>query len=228
MPDTYLEEAGMSKDMSDLESLVPCCEERGSTNLTTASLTLDDNHHSRVVRLPSPKDICRWRKFFGGHVRALLQKLRNQHKGVAKGVKDTVSGILKENENEKPGSCGIHNSLNDKILNCQRDGNHGFVLGEVIEEKHPEKAEPSPPPRRNVAMKEGNEGKDESAKTPRENKPQEKVLRKHADAFAWVPADMTGIPGFIAEHQLKTYPHGEPRVQKKRSPRIEERWSNKK
>nr|GEV47912.1 hypothetical protein [Tanacetum cinerariifolium] len=78
-------------------------------------------------RLLSPKDICRWRKFFGGHVRALLQKLRNQHKGEAKGVKDTVSGILKENENEKPGSCGIHNSLNDKILNYQRDDNHGLA-----------------------------------------------------------------------------------------------------
>ncbi|GJX84529.1 reverse transcriptase domain-containing protein [Tanacetum coccineum] len=43
------------------------------------------------------------------------------------------------------------------------------------------------------------------------------ILWKHADAFAWTPADMTGIPRFIAEHKLKTYPHIEPRVQKKQS-----------
>ncbi|GJS94835.1 hypothetical protein Tco_0801803 [Tanacetum coccineum] len=43
------------------------------------------------------------------------------------------------------------------------------------------------------------------------------ILRKHADAFAWTPADMTGIPRFVAEHELKTYPHIEPRVQRKRS-----------
>nr|GEW86251.1 hypothetical protein [Tanacetum cinerariifolium] len=38
-----------------------------------------------------------------------------------------------------------------------------------------------------------------------------KMLRKHADAFAWTPADMTGIPRSIAEHELKTYPHIEPK-----------------
>ncbi|GJZ65536.1 hypothetical protein Tco_0622232 [Tanacetum coccineum] len=43
------------------------------------------------------------------------------------------------------------------------------------------------------------------------------ILRKHADAFAWTPTDMTGIPRFIAEHELKTYPHIEPRVKRKRS-----------
>ncbi|GJR89568.1 hypothetical protein Tco_0213579 [Tanacetum coccineum] len=41
------------------------------------------------------------------------------------------------------------------------------------------------------------------------------ILCKHADAFAWTPADMTGIPRFVAEHELKTYPHIEPRVQRK-------------
>ncbi|GKG55620.1 hypothetical protein Tco_0574514, partial [Tanacetum coccineum] len=39
-----------------------------------------------------------------------------------------------------------------------------------------------------------------------------KVLRKNADAFAWTPTDMTGIPRFVAEHQLKTYPHIEMKV----------------
>ncbi|GKD51523.1 reverse transcriptase domain-containing protein [Tanacetum coccineum] len=44
-----------------------------------------------------------------------------------------------------------------------------------------------------------------------------KILRKHVNAFAWTPADMTRIPRFVAEHKLKTYPHIEPRVQRKRS-----------
>ncbi|GJY89671.1 hypothetical protein Tco_0504867, partial [Tanacetum coccineum] len=43
------------------------------------------------------------------------------------------------------------------------------------------------------------------------------VLRKHVDAFTWTLADMTGIPRFVAKHELKTYPHIEPRVQRKRS-----------
>ncbi|GJV38807.1 hypothetical protein Tco_1417247 [Tanacetum coccineum] len=38
------------------------------------------------------------------------------------------------------------------------------------------------------------------------------ILRKHADAFSWTPTDMTGIPRFVAEHELKTYLHIEPRV----------------
>ncbi|GKE20345.1 reverse transcriptase domain-containing protein [Tanacetum coccineum] len=44
-----------------------------------------------------------------------------------------------------------------------------------------------------------------------------KILRKHADAFAWTLADMTGIPRFITEHERRTYPHIEPRGQRKRS-----------
>nr|GEW05627.1 reverse transcriptase domain-containing protein [Tanacetum cinerariifolium] len=90
-----------------------------------------------------------------------------------------------------------------------------------------------------------NKAKDELPKAPNERKPSEKVvthdghpdqtvtiggnlttecmtdiieiLRKHADAFAWTLTDMTGIPRFIAEHELKIYPHIEPRVQRKRS-----------
>ncbi|GKD17397.1 reverse transcriptase domain-containing protein [Tanacetum coccineum] len=42
-----------------------------------------------------------------------------------------------------------------------------------------------------------------------------KILRKHADAFAWTPADMIRISCFVAKHELKTYPHIEPRVQRK-------------
>nr|GEW15881.1 hypothetical protein [Tanacetum cinerariifolium] len=41
------------------------------------------------------------------------------------------------------------------------------------------------------------------------------ILRKHVDAFAWTSTDMTGIPRFISEHELKTNPHIEPRVQRK-------------
>ncbi|GJZ64877.1 hypothetical protein Tco_0621573 [Tanacetum coccineum] len=41
------------------------------------------------------------------------------------------------------------------------------------------------------------------------------MLRKHADAFAWTPTDMTGISCFVAVDELKTYPQIEPRVQRK-------------
>ncbi|GKA80879.1 reverse transcriptase domain-containing protein [Tanacetum coccineum] len=61
------------------------------------------------------------------------------------------------------------------------------------------------------------EGKDGLVEAHVESKPPKKVLRKHADAFAWVPVDMIRIPCFVAEHELKTYPHIEPRVQRKRS-----------
>ncbi|GKD42110.1 hypothetical protein Tco_1266755 [Tanacetum coccineum] len=42
-----------------------------------------------------------------------------------------------------------------------------------------------------------------------------KVLRKNANAFAWTPTDMTEIPQFIVEHQLKTYPYIEMKVKAK-------------
>ncbi|GJX62496.1 hypothetical protein Tco_0295396 [Tanacetum coccineum] len=104
---------------------------------------------------------------------------------------------------------------------------------------------PPSPPRKDAQTDENIKGKDEHPEGPLESKPLEKVvihddypdqtitirgnlsaeyisglikiLRKHADAFAWTPADMTGIPRFIAEHELKTYPHIELRVQQKRS-----------
>ncbi|GJY45220.1 reverse transcriptase domain-containing protein [Tanacetum coccineum] len=55
------------------------------------------------------------------------------------------------------------------------------------------------------------------------------TLRKNVDVFAWIPSDMTGIPKAITEHSLNTYPHIEPKAQKKRSlaPRQEEGDPNK-
>ncbi|GJR67580.1 hypothetical protein Tco_0013645 [Tanacetum coccineum] len=50
-----------------------------------------------------------------------------------------------------------------------------------------------------------------------------RTLRKHAAVFAWTPADITGITRFVAEHQLKRYPHIEPRVHKKRSLALDRR-----
>ncbi|GJU81484.1 reverse transcriptase domain-containing protein [Tanacetum coccineum] len=49
------------------------------------------------------------------------------------------------------------------------------------------------------------------------------TLRKNVDIFAWTLADMTGIPRAIMEHSLDTYPHIEPKVQKKRSLAIDMR-----
>nr|GEV45994.1 reverse transcriptase domain-containing protein [Tanacetum cinerariifolium] len=97
----------------------------------------------------------------------------------------------------------------------------------------------------NTQTDEKDDGNDESLEKSLESKPPEKVvihndyldqtiiiggnlstecrskltemLRKHADAFAWTLTDMTRIPCFVTEHELKTYPHIEPRVQRKRS-----------
>ncbi|GJR75169.1 reverse transcriptase domain-containing protein [Tanacetum coccineum] len=101
------------------------------------------------------------------------------------------------------------------------------------------------PPKKDTQTDEKVEGKDEQIERPLESKPPEKVvihddhldqtitiggnlsvkcrselieiLWKHADTFAWTRADMTRIPRCIAEHELKTYPHIEPRVRRKRS-----------
>ncbi|GKA10339.1 reverse transcriptase domain-containing protein [Tanacetum coccineum] len=113
---------------------------------------------------------------------------------------------------------------------------------------HPDKAGPSLPLEKEIAL-DKREG--EPIEAPTKNKPLEKVtvnddhsdqpitiggnlstwcqaklikvLRKHADAFTWVPADMTGIPHFVAKHELKAYPYIEPRVQRKRSIALDRR-----
>ncbi|GJR28289.1 hypothetical protein Tco_1104521 [Tanacetum coccineum] len=98
------------------------------------------------------------------------------------------------------------------------------------------------PPKKDTQTNEKVEGKDEHLERPLESKPPEKVVNhddhldqtvtirgnlsvkcrfrlieilwNHVDAF---PTDMTGIPHFIAEHELRTYPHIEQMVQRKRS-----------
>ncbi|GJW67227.1 reverse transcriptase domain-containing protein [Tanacetum coccineum] len=79
---------------------------------------------------------------------------------------------------------------------------------------------PPSPPKKDTQTNEKVEGKDEHLERPLENKPPSElieILRKYADDFAWTPADMIGIPHFIAEHKLKTYPHIELMVKRKRS-----------
>nr|GEZ04153.1 reverse transcriptase domain-containing protein [Tanacetum cinerariifolium] len=49
------------------------------------------------------------------------------------------------------------------------------------------------------------------------------ILGKHADAFTWTSTDMIGIPYFVAEHELKTNPHIEPRVKRKQSIALDKR-----
>ncbi|GJZ17089.1 hypothetical protein Tco_0553212 [Tanacetum coccineum] len=85
--------------------------------------------------------------------------------------------------------------------------------GQTNKEGDPEgTTQPPPSPhRKDTWTDEKIEGKDEHHEGPLKNK----LLEKHADAFDWTPADMTGIPRFIAEHELKTYPHIELRVQRK-------------
>ncbi|GJV67645.1 reverse transcriptase domain-containing protein [Tanacetum coccineum] len=50
---------------------------------------------------------------------------------------------------------------------------------------------------------------------------EEKIV--NVDVFAWTPSDMTGIPRAITEHSLDTYPHIEPKAQKKRSFALDKR-----
>ncbi|GJT10946.1 reverse transcriptase domain-containing protein [Tanacetum coccineum] len=85
---------------------------------------------------------------------------------------------------------------------------------------------PPSPPKKDTQTDEKVKGKDEHLERPLESKPPSgliKILRKHADDFTWTPAYMTGIPRFIAEHELKTYPQIEPRVQRKRSIALDRR-----
>nr|GEU89518.1 hypothetical protein [Tanacetum cinerariifolium] len=110
---------------------------------------------------------------------------------------------------------------------------------------------PPSPPRKDTKTYEKIKGDDGHPEGPLENKPLEKVvihddyldqtitlggnllaefrsgiikiLQKHADAFAWTLIDMTEIPRSIAEHELKTYPHIEPRVQRKWSIALDRR-----
>ncbi|GJW73778.1 hypothetical protein Tco_1297583, partial [Tanacetum coccineum] len=92
--------------------------------------------------------------------------------------------------------------------------------GQTKEEGEPEDTvQPLPnPPEKDTQIDEEIEGKDEHSERPAECRfGLIEILRKHANAFAWTPADMTGIPRVIAEHELKTYLHIEPIVQRKRS-----------
>ncbi|GJS04251.1 hypothetical protein Tco_0320759 [Tanacetum coccineum] len=84
---------------------------------------------------------------------------------------------------------------------------------QFLNERHLKEAELLPIPEEGTILDKG----------PREKISWPKLLQKislqkrHADAFDWVPTDTTGIPHFVVEHELKTYHHIEPRVQRKRS-----------
>nr|GEZ73628.1 reverse transcriptase domain-containing protein [Tanacetum cinerariifolium] len=134
-------------------------------------------------------------------------------------------------------SSSLHHSLNDKVSCGQQNRN------DDDQEKNPSRVE--------VIQDKKDKEKDELPKEPNENKPPKKVvihdghpdqtvtirgnpttecrtgiieiLRKYVDTFAWTPTDMTGIPRLIAEHELKTYAHIEPRVQRKRSIALDRR-----
>ncbi|GKF41090.1 hypothetical protein Tco_0124432 [Tanacetum coccineum] len=55
----------------------------------------------------------------------------------------------------------------------------------------------------------------DKGRKPSKSGVEEKIV--NVDIIAWTPADMTGIPKAITEHSLDTYPHIEPKAQKKRS-----------
>ncbi|GJZ53441.1 reverse transcriptase domain-containing protein [Tanacetum coccineum] len=139
------------------------------------------------------------------------------------------------------GSEGTTNTSREEIQGQPKEG------GEPEDTVQP----PPSPPKKDTQIDEKIEGKDKHPERPLESKPPEKVvmhddyldqtiaiggnlsvkcrselieiLRKHAYAFAWTSADMTRIPCFITEHELKTYPHIKPRVQRKQSIALDRR-----
>nr|GFA49786.1 reverse transcriptase domain-containing protein [Tanacetum cinerariifolium] len=94
--------------------------------------------------------------------------------------------------------------------------------GQTKEEGEPKDTVQPPPnsPKKDIPIDEEIEGNDEHPERPVETKPSKKVVI-HDD----YPNQTVTIGGnlhnqnyrFIAEHELKTYPHIEPRVQRKRS-----------
>nr|GEW05660.1 hypothetical protein [Tanacetum cinerariifolium] len=215
-------------------------EQSGSTNPATASLTLDDNHQSRVVRVgirlkegtpfprykratskgaemnqiitkieahflsptgprefaltltsslglgtpPTARKIEAWWEWnLEPDTRAELRKYRIPLVGFSSevnylpGIIDlrVTMGELDRNENEKLGSRGIHNSLDDKISNGQWNSNYDVLEKEGTQvqgkqlpnKKSSAKVEPSSPSKRDVAPEKGSKGKDEPAKAPK-------------------------------------------------------------
>ncbi|GJW84684.1 hypothetical protein Tco_0157829 [Tanacetum coccineum] len=85
-------------------------------------------------------------------------------------------GCSSEARNEELGICGVHNLLDDKISNRQRDSHYGDQLREVPpKEKHLEEAKPSPPMENNITSKVGSEGQEAPAKACEEGRPPEQV-----------------------------------------------------
>ncbi|GJU89738.1 hypothetical protein Tco_1302161 [Tanacetum coccineum] len=121
----------------------------------------------------------------------------------------------------------------ETLQECRRmEEAHGHALENIMTHPRMKASEPddsSIKKRRETQEEQRLEAGQPDVTTPRRNLSAEgraeliKVLRKHADAFVWVLTDMTGIPRFVAEHELKTYPQVEPRVQQKRSIALDRR-----
>nr|GEV88591.1 hypothetical protein [Tanacetum cinerariifolium] len=114
-----------------------------------------------------------------------------------------IEGFQKDDD--EFGSNGFHDPLDDQVPNCQRNSHH-------------EEASKESKPPENVLI---SDGYLDQPITIRGNFSMEcwleliNILHKHIDVFAWTPTNMIGMPHFITEHQLKTYPHIEPRVPSK-------------
>ncbi|GJZ89185.1 hypothetical protein Tco_0660967 [Tanacetum coccineum] len=144
----------------------------------------------------------------------------------------SVQRHIGKDRHEKLRSRSIHHPLNDKVpygqWNCNNDNQERNPTRVPNDGRGPSPGEKNYPPlntslgiRRSTCKRKGG-----SLRTPvtiRGNLTTEcradliGTLRKHADAFAWTLTDMTGIPCSITKHELKTHPHIEPRVQRKRS-----------
>nr|GEU92170.1 putative Gag-Pol precursor [Tanacetum cinerariifolium] len=120
----------------------------------------------------------------------------------------------------------IHSMIKFPIANgietmiTKRETLYEYKAGEPDDTIQP----PPSPLKKDTQTDEKVEGNDKHLERPLESKPPEKVVihGEHPDQTVTTGGNfsikyMTGIPHFIVEHELKTYHHIEPRVQRKRS-----------
>nr|GEW35758.1 hypothetical protein [Tanacetum cinerariifolium] len=151
--------------------------------------------------------------------------------------------MYKMNSPKKFGGCGLHYPVDDKVSHRQWDCNNDD------QERNPSRMlEDGRSTRADTGKEDHSPLNDEPLEEPPTSNPPKKVviheaypdqtitiegnlsdecrfeliemLRKH---FVWTPTDMTRIPRSVAEHELKTYPYIEPKVQRKKSIALDRR-----
>nr|GEX30060.1 reverse transcriptase domain-containing protein [Tanacetum cinerariifolium] len=154
----------------------------------------------------------------GTKIKAKLMESRVPLVGFFKEVNYSIGVVKLKDGNKELGGRGIHNQFDDKVpfIKQNHDNEDSSVKKrrETQEEQRPETGQPDvtmphpSPLERKAILNEKKMDNNDLVETPMENKPPE----KHVDTFAWVLVDMTGIPHFVTEHELKTDPRIELRA----------------